>query len=83
MVVSGLIAVLSVWQEMHAFIRPGANEYIGEVGASHFCHIKGYFVDAVSGLAALCEYAEDFDFCGVLSLAGCGEKAWGSSWRAP
>ena len=39
-VVSGLIAVLPVCHEMHAFTRPGANEYIGEVGASHFWHIK-------------------------------------------
>ncbi len=31
MVVSGLIAVLCVCHEMHAFTRPGANVYIGEV----------------------------------------------------
>ena len=39
-VVPGLIAVLSVCHKMHAFTRPGANEYISEVGALHFCHIK-------------------------------------------
>ncbi len=40
MVVPGLTAVLFVCHEMHAFTRLGVNEYIGEVGASHFCHIK-------------------------------------------
>ena len=83
MVVSGLIAVLSVFHEMHAFTRPGAKEYIGEVGASHFCHIKRYVVDVVGGLATLCGDAEDFDFCGVSLLAGGGEESWGSSWWAP
>ena len=75
--VSGLIAVLSVCHEMHAFTRPGANEYIGEVGASHFRHIKSYIASVVGRLATLCGDAEDFYFCGVYSLAGGGVEVLG------
>ena len=40
-VVSGLIAVLFVCHEMHAFARPGANEKLAKWMHRIFCHIKG------------------------------------------
>ncbi len=40
----------------------------------HFCHLKLSLVDVVGGLATLCGDAEDFDFCGVSSLAGGGDE---------